>query len=298
MSILRNIDLFGDKFSFTIFGNTNYNTTFGGILTLLVICATIVFSCLFGIDMVTRNTPKVMIETVVPDNYSFIDVNISNFPIFWNIDDDDGVPINSTNILYPESIFYYMNFNKSTGNFQKVVEKLLPNKKCTREMVQNENIFNQFGLDNYYCLDWKDSGYPIGGTFDGTDKLYYFEQTLYRCPHDNFTTPNCTNTTFLKNWLGQSSKFYYNIIYPHVYFAPGNYTNPIQIKYKMSFEQLSLNLFKKKRYFFSEVELQQDRGLIFESNYKSNLITLDYTENEIDYKSDDDLNDPSQSTSI
>ena len=298
MSILRSIDLFGAKFSFTIFGNNHYNTTFGGILTLLVYCAIIVLSFMFGHDLVTRDNPKVIIERVVPNNYSYIDVNISNFPIFWNINDDDNTPKDITNYLFPESKYYYYKYNNSMNNFYPVDKKLLPNKKCTREMVQNENIFNQFGLDNYYCLDWKDSGYPIGGTFDGTDKLYYFEQTLYRCPHDNFTSPNCTNTTFLKNWLGQSSKFYYNIIYPHVYFAPGNYTNPIQIKYKMSFEQLSVNLIKKKRYFFSKVELQQDRGYIFESNYKSNLITLDYTENEIDYKSDDDLNDPSQSTSI
>ena len=90
----------------------------------------------------------------------------------------------------------------------------------------------------------------------------------------------------------------YNIIYPQVYFDPGNYTNPLQINYKVYYELLSANLFKKKRYFFSQVELQQDRGLIFESNYKSNLITLDYTENEIDYKSYDDLKDPYQSTGV
>ena len=88
------------------------------------------------------------------------------------------------------------------------------------------------------------------------------------------------------------------MIYPIVYFDPGNFLYPIQTTYKDYFQQLSANLFKKNRYFFSETESVSDKGLIFPSLDKYSLLTLDYFETDLDYKSVDDLKDPKMSSSI
>ena len=174
----------------------------------------------------------------------------------------------------------------------------LPLKKCTKELVNNDIIFEKLGLNSYYCLDWRDSGYPFGGYWDGEDMLYYFEKVLYRCPNDDRNSSKCTNVTFIKDWLGKANKLFHEVYYPNVYFSPQNYNNPLQIEYVNYYQQLSSNLYKKNRYFFSTAEIQIDKGWIFESLTSGKMISFEGSNMDFDFKSDDDLKDPNISSSI
>ena len=140
MNLLKSIDLFGTDFNFTIFGKDNYNSLFGGFLTVLVVTATIIFSIMFGRDMISRKNPKVMIDRVVPQNSNYIECNLTNFPIFWRITDDYNNAINFSNYLYPDSVFYVYYFNKTINNFDLIKNISLPNKMCTREMINDDEI--------------------------------------------------------------------------------------------------------------------------------------------------------------
>ena len=88
------------------------------------------------------------------------------------------------------------------------------------------------------------------------------------------------------------------IIYPQAFFSPGNYTNPIQVSYVNYFQLLSSNLYKKNRYFFEQSELSSDKGWIFQDLDTYSLITYDNSNNDIDYKSHEDLKIPLISSSI
>ena len=196
MEFIRSIDIFGAQFNFTIFGKSNYNTSFGGFLTLFIVIATIVISIMFGLDLVLRTNPKVLIDRINPPNYSYINASVQNFPIFWNIVDDNNLPINFTNILFPELNFYVFKFNKTTGVYDLVDTKPLQAKQITRKILKNDIVYDHYDLDSFYCLDWKDSSYPFGGSWDGIDMVYYFEMVFYSCPNDNKTSPNCTKPRF------------------------------------------------------------------------------------------------------
>jgi hypothetical protein len=106
MDFLREIDIFGEKFSFSIFGKDTYNTHLGGLLTIAIVTLTIVFIIMFGLDLILRTNPNVVNERVVPENYTYFNCNIDNFPIFWRFSDNNSILVNHTDIFYPKLTFY------------------------------------------------------------------------------------------------------------------------------------------------------------------------------------------------
>ena len=298
MEFIRSIDIFGAQFNFTIFGKANYNTYFGGFLSIFILIASIIISLMFGQDLFFKTNPKDLIERIVPKNYTYMNATVQNFPIFWRIADDNANPVNFTNILYPDIILYFNKFNKTTGVYDLIDKKRLLVKLCTRSLVNNDVVYDQWGLDLFYCLDWTDAKYPIGGFWDDSDIVYYMEKTIYSCPNDNKTSPNCTKPAFIKQWLGQSLKLYYQMIYPKVFFTPGNYSKPVQVSYINYFQLLSANLYKKNRYFFTQAESSSDKGWIFQDIDTYNAITYDSSNSDFDYKSDADILNPLISSSM
>ena len=152
-NVIKKIDLFGAEFNFTIFGEKSYRTFFGGMLSLLVIFTTITISIMFGLDLLLRKNPIVLKETVVPEYYEYINVTLQNFPIFWRIEDDNNAVVNFTNILYPQLNFYVYKFNNSSGQWDYLDKKTMSTKHCNRSIVNNDYIFDKFGLNNFYCFD-------------------------------------------------------------------------------------------------------------------------------------------------
>ena len=129
--------------------------------------------------------------------------------------------------------------------------------------------------------------------------FYYLEQILFTCPEDDRTSTKCTNSAFLKNWLGSTDKIYYSIIYPQAFFAPtGDSSNPLQVSYVDNIQMLSSNLYKKNRYFFTQSELEIDNGWIFTDKFTSNAITYNSNDFDIDERPDLDQTNMQLSSNI
>jgi hypothetical protein len=297
MNFIKNIDIFGEEFYFTIFGKSKYTTVLGGILTLLTGISTIIITILFGIDLIKRSNPKIVTERVIPSNYTYINCSLQNFPFFWRISDDNNLKANFKNVLYPELSLYAYYFNTNISEWEMTDKKSLTVKNCTKELVQNNDLFDQLGLNNYYCVDWTEVSYPLGGFWDGRT-VYYFEMVINSCPGDDKSSLNCTTEDKLKKFLGSSNKIYYEIYYPQVFLSSTNFTHPIQTKLINFFQMLSPNLYKKNQFFFSETESHSDQGWIFTDKNKLNLITLDSSMIDIDIKTDEHLMNPLISSSI
>ncbi len=298
MEFIRDVDILGEVFFFTIFGKSTYNTFFGGLLTLLIILFTFVTSIFFGMDLITRTNPTVIMERDVPEKYSYINCNLTNFPLFWRLKDDYDVTFDFSKVFYPELNLYVHKFNPETGVYDLLEIKKMSIKNCTRDLVQNDYLYDMYGLNQFFCVDFSETGVPLGGFWDSGDMVYYFEKVFYTCPNDNKTSQNCTNQHFIKKLLGSSQKIFYEIIYPTAYLSPSNFTNPIKLTMNKYYQMLSPNLYKKNRYFFAETELFSDKGLIFSESDRMSFIALDNSNNDIDYKSDEDMMDPSISSSL
>jgi hypothetical protein len=298
MGFIKYLDIFGKEFSFKIFGYSSYKTTSGGILTIIMFFITSVLTFMFGVDLIKKSNPRVMMERVIPINYSYINCTIQNFPLYWRISDDNSANVDFTNILYPKLSFYVYKLNKSDNSYIKLDEKELPIQSCTRKLVNNDAQYDKYGLNNFYCIDWSLSGYPLGGFWDGSELIYYFEQVFYTCPNDNKTSPDCANQNKIKEFLGSSNKIYYEIYYPQVALSTSNSTNPIHHTAVNYFQMLSPYLYKKNRYFFSEIELKSDKGIIFTDTDYIKLISFDDLTYDIGYLSDSDFFDPNISSGI
>ena len=206
MEFIKSIDVFGQEFYFTIFGKSKYNTMFGGMLTILVFIFTCLITILFGVDLITRTNPKVMVERVIPKSYTYTNCSIQNFPFFWRFSDDNIQTIDITNILFPQLSFFVYKYNNISNQYDLLYNKFLSTKLCTKELVKDDQMFQQYGLKNYYCIDWLEAGYPLGGYWDSGDWVYYFEKVIYSCPNDEKNSTNCTKVETLKNFLGSSNK--------------------------------------------------------------------------------------------
>ena len=298
MKIFESMDLFGEVFNFTILGKSTYTTKIGGILSLILILTSIGVSFMFGMDLINKSNPNVIFSRIIPENYTYINCTTINFPFYWRISDDDTASINFTGILYPNLILYVYKKNQTTNKYDSFKNISMPVKFCTKALVGNDLIFEKLGLQNYYCIDWTDSGTPLGGHWDGADIVYYFEKVFYRCPNDDTNSSKCTNVTFMKDWLGSSNKLFYEIYYPSVYFSPENYTHPLRIELINSIYQITTNLYKKTRFFFSASEIQSDKGVIFPSVTTEKKISMDSSQQDFEFKSDNDLMDSHISSSI
>ena len=60
MKYLKKIDIFG------IFEDNQYNSMFGGFLTIVFTAFSVIF--LFGTDLYLRKNPKVIIDRIVPND--------------------------------------------------------------------------------------------------------------------------------------------------------------------------------------------------------------------------------------
>ena len=118
MKYLKKIDIFG------VFGDNQYNSMFGGFLTIVFAEFSISVIFLFGTDLYLRKNPKVIIDRIVPNDQLYMKYSLSNFPFFWNIFDDHNNVSNFTKILYPISNFYVYKYN--TNLLELNDTKILP----------------------------------------------------------------------------------------------------------------------------------------------------------------------------
>lgn len=66
MHFISSIDIFGTNFNFTIFKNEKLQTTFGGILSIISLAISVIFTIFFGRDFFYRLNPKTLTQLVQP----------------------------------------------------------------------------------------------------------------------------------------------------------------------------------------------------------------------------------------
>ena len=64
--MLNSIDIFGTNFNFTIFKQERFKTFFGGLLSLLSLGISVIFTIFFGRDFFYRTNPKTLIQYKQP----------------------------------------------------------------------------------------------------------------------------------------------------------------------------------------------------------------------------------------
>jgi hypothetical protein len=261
---IKVLDFFGSKFTFSIFNQKNFKTLFGGLTSIFSVLIIIIFGYFFGQDFFYKKNPKIIQQIVYPKEYlESTNLTAKNFVIPWRISD-------SFNTLNHQDIFhvginYYKYINNATGSVEVQYEKI-KYEKCNSNNSQVSEFNDNFNISNFYCINWENANYSLGGFWDGPF-VNYFYISLSFCENSEFfkSSVKCTNLEKTINFF-KNRDIYFELFYPEVYFVPDDLIQPMRIFYKTYYFKLSLSNLKIDRLFFSQFHIYDDRGWIFEDN--------------------------------
>ena len=294
-SFLSQIDMYGSKFHFRVFKDNKSISQLGGFMTILTMLILGVFLYLFGQDFFYKKNPQVTKSGILPAHYSKVDLNKEKIIVPWRIEDISSLPVDPTGILYPRIYYYTAEKNPETAELENIRTEYLDYYQCN---ITDLNT-NQTGLkiDNYYCFDLTNK--PIGGYWDG-EFVYYLEIQLYFCPEGKVVGEenNCTDIEILNQHLNNENPWYFSIYFPTHQFQPEEYDDPVKIHYAVHFTQIDPVNRKNDRLYFNEIQLIDDKGLIFESKKQCNFWVAEKLTQESVYYPEKRLIEKGQSSKI
>src|SRR5690606_10217837 len=109
-----------------------------------------------------RMNPKVITQTVFPDTTEKIRLTPENLVIAWRLENEEGLPVDFSNILYPTIYHYDYKREGLKNEWQEMNSTLIANTKCSEKNSKSEE-FNKYDLTNWYCMDWTSGYYNFGG---------------------------------------------------------------------------------------------------------------------------------------
>lgn len=245
---LRSIDIFGDKFSFSSFGSPSFQTTFGGIATILITVTTIIISLVWGQDFYLRKNPYAVTKRVLKDTYDFVNITKSNFTLAFRIETSNGVFYNETDMFIRG---YYLN-NLEFNNVSMVKCQSILNE--TGQSFQNQKI----NFDEWFCVNYDNNVKQIGGDFSGDYGLLYFD----------FVVDYSSLDKILDQQLIAS------ILVPQAYYNIDNITDPLGTKYVGYSRSLDPSTRRFNSYYFSKLELIDDQAILFENEQPTSVVGL------------------------
>ena len=282
MKCFKYIDIYGPKFTFTVFQSRYYKTFLGGILTIISITLMFLLCFLFGRDFFYKENPRVLISNEKPTKYSIFNLTQNDLLLAWRINDLEGNEVNLTGKLYP--IFYYFSIEKSSISGKIINSKRLNLKYSKCNYTRRSELDWLSDLNNYYCVDFN---YLSFGGASENSFFYYFSIYISYCENGiNYQENKCSSLNDLNTFIDNQWEF--ELIYPEYYFQPNDLSTPLKISYSSYKQTLTKNLQKKDIFTFQNVQFKDDQGILFSEITNTNIIALSSHTN--DYLLVDDEN--------
>ena len=282
MEYFRELDIFySTDFKFSVFKKSSFKTHLGAILSIITLALTVIITFYFGKDLYYRTNPKLVYNEIVPQNYPAFNVTKDNFLLYYQLQDGNGLPIPTEPNLYFHTYYFQANVLKGVGNPIIYKTTYINSTSCDLSLVGNATYFNLKKMNQFKCLnltntDSQKKGYEIGGYWDG-DFLNYFYMELSFCQNltDDYKGINCTNTQQIEDFLYQGgSQTTMNMFVQSGYVANDILTQPLKTDYSVYFNDLNLNSRNKATFFFEQMKLQDDIGIMLPEEEDSSLFSL------------------------
>jgi hypothetical protein len=276
--------MFGQSFNFTIFKRDKFKSSIGGVITTISFILIVIVTLLFGKDFYLKQHPKVLTSTIFPKETVAYPVNSKNFTIAYRVEDTDGVLL--SNILFINPI-YYSYERDSQDNWNTIVSLKLNNTLCNETEAVNNPHLSFLPLKEWYCIDWegtdrylhtKNLSVIMGGSW-AERYVSYFEIRFDTCPLDSnkkVLYDQCIDYRRISKDLNMQQAFA-SFFIPSYSFNAENFTNPIQVNYLNPYFLINSNLASSVYYHFSQDQVIDDQGWIFEQLRSMTSITTSFT---------------------
>jgi len=273
ISFCNTFDIFGTTFSFTTLRQSKFHTNLGYFLSLTCFALVGAFIGVFGTDLFYKINPRIISEQVRPLNHTKKNFNTSRFTFAWRIEDDNSDAWNFTNKLYPQVRYLVYEKDPITKILTKTKKIYFTPETCTDDNIQDPSFKVGRNISQLKCIDFQKYNLTMGGFWDG-DFVIKIEIKIFHCDGDDYKK-NCSNLSDLKRYFIEENKLYFSIFYPEFFFEPNNLESPLRYQYVNYYNQISVNLLKKDRIFFKEVELEDDQNLLITEIKKDNIFAAD-----------------------
>ena len=268
MKCFKQIDMYGPKFTFTVFHSMHYKTLIGGILTIISIILILVLCFLVGRDFFFKENPKVLISNEKPTKYTIFNLTQNDLLLAWRINDLNGNEVNLTGKLYPILYYFSIERNSISRNIINSNRINLKYSKCNYTKRSELDLLSD--INNYYCVDF--SNFSFGGASENSF-FYYFSIYISYCENGiNYDENKCSSLNDLNSFIDNQWEF--ELIYPEYYFQPNDLSKPLKISYSSYTQHLTKNLQKKDVFTFQNVQFKDDQGILFSRITNTNVIAL------------------------
>ena len=275
------LDLFGHSPSFIINNKLQYQTFFGGILSLIAIIISIITTIVFSRELFLKKSPSVNFNTETNlnpdilyyfDNFEFI-IGVQNESYTVTIDDS----------LFTAKGFIFNTSINESGIFNRVFEiDLQPCNLALRNSPNYEN-FKKYNLKNFYCISKNQSKINLNNIylkeFWGNNGFQMIQIKFYECKNST-ESQKCATEEKIKNALSFTEL---SIYVSDNFVRTNNYEEPFQRGAHEIFSVASIDFLVKITQFYRHTQVESDNGLMFTTSSKINGFKKDEITKDINY---------------
>ena len=260
-TFLQTIDIFGLSYTLSFNKQRLYQTSLGGVFTILhiILCLTVLVFFLIQFFQRGNNPSIIQFSTLNPYRNDF---DLSN-AFSYRIQDIYGNEIaEAMKYLQFEAFFYNNTPNNSTVfNPQNTVNTSILTRLCNSSDFSKDTTdqFKSMNLQNSTCFDRPS---PIGGYFD-QPYIWYYSFQLNKCQNTT-TKKNCKSSEEINNFLN-SRQMMLGIYYEELSINSTNITNPVYDFISLDSYIIDNSICKKENYFLEYLFFSTDFGWITNS---------------------------------
>ena len=275
------LDLFGHSPSFIINNKLQYQTFFGGILSLIAIIISIITTIVFSRELFLKKSPSVNFNTETNlnpdilyyfDNFEFI-IGVQNESYTVTIDDS----------LFTAKGFIFNTSINESGIFNRVFEIDLQPCNLALKNSPNYDMFKKYNLENFYCISKNQSKINLNDIylkeFWGNNGFQMLQIKFYECKNTS-ESQKCATEERMLNALSHSEVSIYLI---DNYVRTNNYKKPFERGIREIFSEVSINFLVSLTQYYHHTQIISDNGIIFTTNSKIDGFKKDEFTKDINY---------------
>lgn len=250
-------DIFGYKPSFLINNSSSFKTTFGALISLLIVGLIITSTWFFGKDVIFRQEPSVIFTTYNDPNPLRINLTDKNF-IFAV-----GVTYPNNTMFIDDKIFTLdvqrvTMLRDGNGNFITTTEDLATIQCSQKNITIVPEYFKNMDLSTLLCI--KDTNTYVKGDY-GQEEYSYLHFGFNKCQNTTENNNHCSSASDMSLHLNGG---YISMFMSDSYVVPTNFSYPFATYGKNMYDSMSDNIYKEFNIYLSTVQVKSDQGWLLQ----------------------------------
>ncbi len=287
MNFIKNFDFLSFKVNFTFNdkGEIRLKTLMGGILSILLLLLSSIFTLYFLLRLLNLQDSNVIYSTKIREN-----LNLSysiNIPFMFRISDTYSNPIPNQNIYHYYIRFWYTIENSTIQYYEEI-----PMSKCdiNKHFSEYKQYFkNMEDLNSFICPEIRLNNQTLYGIYGGNKPFSYYDFSVLKCLNNTIFNLTCKSEEEIHNKLSDS---YLDMRYIDYLMDFRNKKKVNNIVIKNERFSISSTMYKRIWLYLNLIKFISDKGIIFQNNFEEKYFTYDSMRFDTDLRNIDLLEEP------